>query len=181
MALNVPGVTPSAATLSALRGAGKHQTQHVMYSAAGAVLTLMGALALVIATLVVVAASPGVAPTLAAYLGAAVPAVAGVFSLARAAGARKQRSAELYTAQVAALSDVQAVTGVLDARRIAEIMRLSPERAELLSAEASVASLLEPGAAPRLRVPSAVTQLSDDAEGELDESLKAPLRGDTEI
>jgi hypothetical protein len=186
VALNVSGVVPSPATLAALSAAAKRQTEHLMYSAAGLVLLAMGALALVIATVVVAAAAPGVVPTVAAYLGATVPAVAGALALGRSATARKRRGEALYAAQVAALSDVQAVTGVLDATRVAEIMRLTPERAELLLAEASVASLLEHGPAPRVRVPAvAATEPGsmpfEEAEGELGRPGARAARGDTEI
>jgi hypothetical protein len=188
VALDVAGVTPGAPTLSALRVAAERQTEHVMYTAAGLVLSGMGALALVIATLVVLAASPGLVPTLAAYLGALVPTAAGLAALARAASARQRRGQSLRAAEVAALADVQAVTGVLDAKRVAEIMRLPPERAELLLAEASVASLLEQAPAPRVRVaPAAETQLGDEpaaAERVLNEpgERRGPIaRGGTEI
>jgi hypothetical protein len=185
VALDVAGVTPGPSTLAALHEAGKRQTEHVMYSAAGLVLTGMGALALLIATLVVLAASPGLVPTVAAYFGALVPTVAGLAALRRAATARKIRGQSLRAAEVRALADVQAVTGVLDAQRVSEIMRLSPERAELLLAEASVATLLDQGPAPRARI-AAATELGDDegAGSSTDEPAEArprAARDDTEI
>lgn len=186
VALDISGVTPSPATLAALKGAAKRQTEHVMYSAAGWVLTAMGALALLIATLVVAAASPGVLPALAAYAAALVPGVAGLFALVRAARARSHRAEALHAAQVGALGDVQAVTGVLDAKRAAEILRLSPERAELLLAEASVAALLEHGPAPRVRVsgtlhaPAAPTAF-DERASDVSSPGARTVRGDTEI
>ena len=85
VSLDIAGVAPSASTLTALRGAAKRHTEHVVYSGAGFVLSGMGALALLIATLVVLAASPGLVPTLAAYLGALVPTAAG-WSPCRAPG-----------------------------------------------------------------------------------------------
>jgi hypothetical protein len=186
VALNVAEVTPSPTTLSALSAAGKRQTEHLMYSSAGFVLTAMGALSLVIATLVVAAASPGLVPTLAAYLGALVPTIAGLAALARGAAARRLRGQALHAAEVSALGDVQAVTGALDAKRVVEIMRLTPERAELLLAEASVASLLNEAPAPRLRVPAvAPTRLGatpfEDAASEHGDPPKRTARGDTEI
>jgi hypothetical protein len=154
VALDVAGVTPSDRTRSALVNAGSEQTKHVMFSAAGLFLSGMGALALLIATAVVLSASPGLVPTLATYLAASVPLVAGLLALSRAATARNLRSEALRTAQISALGDVQSVTGLLDAKRVTELMRLSPERAELLLAEASVAALLNdaPVPAPRLRI-----------------------------
>jgi hypothetical protein len=187
VALDVPGVTPSTVTLTALTGAAKYQTENMMYSAVGVVLSGMGALALLIATLVVIAASPGLVPTLAACLAALVPAVAGLVAFARAATARKRRGEALRSAAVGALADVQAVMGVLDAKRVTEIMRLTPERAELLLAEASVASLLDQAPAPRLRVSSGASdQLAGPAEleaapNEIGEPRGRTVRGDTEI
>jgi len=185
LSLNIDGVTPSSPTLEALRRAAKRQTEHVIYSSVGLVLSAMGALALVIATLVVVAASPGVLPLVALYGGALVPVVAGLFALSRARAARTSRAEALHTAEVGALGDVQAVTGALDAQRVAEIMRLRPERAELLLAEASVAALLEQGPAPRMRV-SAIAATEPGASIAEMTSDVAPLpprtaRGETEI
>lgn len=184
VALDVTGVLPGAVTNAALERAGKHQTEHLVYSAAGWVLTAMGALSLVIAALVVLSASPGWVPTLAVFLGALVPVAAGVAALARASGARKRRAEALRAAEVSALGDVQAVTGLLDSKRAGEILRVSPERAELLLAEASVAALLEPGPAPRLRVPGAAPTELGDLEQGAHERERAPgraTRGDTEI
>lgn len=186
IALNVSGVTPSAPTLAALSSAAKRHNEQLVYSSAGLVLLAMGALALVIATLMVAAASPGVVPTLAAYLGALVPTGAGAFALARGSAARKRRGEALLAAQVGALGDVQAVTGVLEAGRVAEIMRLTPERAELLLAEASVASFLNHGPAPRLRVPGVASTEPgsmpfEEAPGEQARSRSRTTRGDTEI
>lgn len=185
VALDVAGVTPGPSTLAALHEAGKRQAEHVMYSAAGLVLTGMGALALLIATLVVLAASPGLVPTIAAYFGALVPTAAGLAALGRAARARKLRGQSLLAAEVRALGDVQAVTGELDAQRVSEIMRLTPERAELLLAEASVATLLDQGPAPRLRVPGPTDPGDAEVPGRsMDEPAEArrrAARGDTEI
>ena len=186
VALDVGGVSPSAPTVAALRSAGKSQTENLLYSSAGFVLTGMGMLALLIASLVVLTASPGLVPTLAAYLGALVPTVAGLLALGRAGTVRKLRGQALRAAEVSALGDVQAVTGPLDAKRVSEIMRLAPERAELLLAEASVATLLGQGPAPRVRVPAfAPTELGTAAQDEpavpLTEARGRTVRGDTEI
>jgi hypothetical protein len=186
IALDQAGVTPSAQTRARLAGAAREQTKHVMFSAAGFSLAAMGMLALVIAVAVVSAASPGLVPALATYFGATVPLVAGLFALGRAATARRLRGEELRAAQVSALSDLQAVTGVLDAERAARLLRVSPERAELLLAEASVSALLEEAPAPRLRVEApAQTVLAPDtaheqATTELGEPPARTLRGDTE-
>jgi hypothetical protein len=185
VALNVTGVVPSGPTLAALSVAAKRHSEHVMYSSAGLVLAAMGGLALLIATLVVIAAAPGPLPTLAAYLGALVPAVAGALALSRASKARRLRAAALNSAQIGALSDVLAVTGVLDAARVAEIMQLSPERAELLLAEASVASLLGQAPAPRVRVPAIAATQAGSPPLEETAELATPgartTRGQTEI
>lgn len=189
VALDVAGVTPSARTTSSLVSAGSEQTKHVMFSAAGLLLTGMGGLSLLIATVVVLAASPGLLPALAAYAAASVPLIAGLFALSRAATARALRNEALRTAQISALGDVQAVTGQLEAQRVVELMRLTPERAELLLAEASVAALLNeaPPPAPRVRVaPPAPTVLSDPTSleprpTELGDPPIDPTRGDTEI
>jgi hypothetical protein len=186
VALNISGVTPSSPTIAALAAAAKRHTEQLMFTSGGLVLSAMGVLALVIATVVVLAAAPGVVPTVAAYLGALVPAVAGAFALARGGAARKLRDESLHAARVGALGDVQAVTGVLDAQRVAEIMRLTPERAELLLAEASVASLLDQAPPPRVRVPAAATTEPgamplDDVEPELHRPATRAARGDTEV
>ena len=187
VALDVAGVTPGERTRKALVDAGSEQTKHIMFSAAGLALTGLGGLALLIATVVVLSASPGLVATLATFLAAAVPFVAGLLALSRAATARNLRDEALRTAQISALGDVQTVTGVLDAKRVTELMRLTPERAELLLAEASIATLLNEAPAPRLRVemsaltvPGAATQL-EPTTTEPSEAPAATVRGDTEI
>jgi hypothetical protein len=188
IALDTADVSLGAQTNQALANAGAEQTKHLMFSAAGYFLSGMGGLALIVAAVVDLTASPGVAATIAVYLAAAVPFAAGLFSLAGARTARKRRSEALRVAQVSALSDVQAVKGALSAADAAKLMRISPERAELLLAEASVASLLEEVPAARLRVEAAaptragLTELQAP-ETELAESEPPgkTMRGDTEI
>jgi len=185
VALDIQDVTPSAQTQALLKAAGSEQTQHVMYSAAGFMLAGMGLLALLVATAVIASASPGVAATLSIYLAATVPLATGIFALRRAATARQLRGAALSAAQVSALGDVQAVTGVLDAERAARLLRIAPERAELLLAEASISALLEQAPAPRLRVEIAAPTLSDSGAGEAaatepGEPVAKTLHGDPE-
>jgi hypothetical protein len=178
--------TLSQHTQALLKAAGGEQAKHVMYSAAGLLLVGMGLLAFVVAAVAVAAAAPGLVPTLATYLGASVPLIAGLVTLARAATARQLRGEALRAAQVSALGDVQAVTGVLDAARAALVLRVSPERAELLLAEASVSALLEEAPPARLRVDApAATLLAEGAAPEqptteLSEPPAQTLRGDTE-
>jgi hypothetical protein len=186
VAVGLPNVTLSPRTATALSSAGNEQTKHVMFSAAGILLAGMGALALLIATAVDLSAAPGPLATLALYLAACVPLAAGLLSLAGARAARTRRTEALRAAEVSALSDLQAVTGALGAARVAELMRIRPERAELLLASASVESLLEAAPAPRLRVAvphAGATELGNEAE--LAEAAAAPVpppaRGDTEI
>jgi hypothetical protein len=143
IALGAAGAVPSARTQSSLLDAGREQTKHVMFSAAGLALFGMGLLALLVATVAVLAASPGPVPTFATYLGALVPLTAGLYALARAASARRLRGEALRTAQISALGDLQAATGVLDAERAGRLLRVNAEQAELLLAEASVSALLE--------------------------------------
>jgi hypothetical protein len=183
VALDAAGVSPSERTRAALVGAASEQTKHMMFSAAGFLLTGMGLLALLIASVVVLSAAPGLVPTIATYFGSAVPLVAGLFCLSRAAAARTLRNAALRRAQVSALADAQTVTGALDARRAAELMRISPERAELLLAEASVAALLEEVPAPRLRVeaPAAGVLAGGNSETEHGATHDKTAAGDTEI
>ncbi len=187
IALDSADVTLGPRTNQALANAGAEQTKHLMFSAAGYFLSGMGALALIVAAVVELTASPGVAATIAAYLAAAVPFGAGLFSLAGARAARKRRREALRVAQVDALSDVQAVKGALSAPSVAQLMRISPERAELLLAEASVASMLEEVPAARLRVEAPAptgprpTELTAETElGEREPPGKT-MRGDTEI
>ncbi len=152
LAFDLDGVGLGDESERALREAGRQQAQHAMFSAGGLALVGMGALAVLVAGVVVLAASPGVAPAFAAFLASLVPLSAGLWALRRAARARAARGSALQRARVAALADVQAATGSLEAARVAEIMRLSPEASELLLAEASVATFLNEAPAPRLRV-----------------------------
>ena len=186
LALDAPTVIFSAQTNTLLESAGREHTKHIMFSAAGFLLAGMGALAVLIASVVVLAAAPGLVPSVAAYVSAAVPLVVGLMALSGAAGARTRRALALRAAQVRALADAQATLGPLDARRAAELLRIDEGRAELLLGEASVASLLEEAPAPRLRVDApAPTVLA--ADGELDQTAAQgqaagrTVRGDTEI
>jgi hypothetical protein len=188
VALGLPNVTLSARTSAALLSAGSEQTKVIMFSGAGFLLSGMGALALLIATVVVLSATVGQLSTLAIYLAACVPLGAGLLALVGARAARTRRSEALRAAEVNALGDLQAVTGALDSAKVAELMRISPERAEQLLAAASVESLLDADPAPRLRVEAPVaqagqTQLGNEAE--LAEAaaqvVPPPARGDTEI
>jgi hypothetical protein len=165
IAIDVQGVSLGESTNRALESAGREHTKHAMLTAGGWVLAGMGALALVVASVVSLAAAPGAVASLAALLGASVPLGAGVWALARAASSRRLRDDALHRARVAALANVQAVTGLLDGPRIAEAMRLDVDEAELLSAEASVATLLQEAPAPRLRVAPAAppADLPEDA------------------
>lgn len=187
VALNLPGVTLGARTRSALTSAASEQTKHLMFSAAGFLLAGMGALAVLIASAVVLTASPEPWATLATYVAAGAPLVAGLWALARARTARMLRGEGLRTAQISALADVQATTGPLTAAQVADALRISPERAELLLAELSVAALLDEAPPPRLRVdaPAATelgapaTQLAEPAFEQ--QTLPArTARGDTE-
>lgn len=152
IALDSADVSLGAQTNQALTSAGTEQTKYLMFSAAGYILAGMGTLALIFAAVVELSVSPGIAATVAAYLAAAVPIAAGLLSLAGARAARKRRTEALRVAQVSALSDVQAAKGALSTAAVAQLMRISPERAELLLAEASVASMLNEVPAARLRV-----------------------------
>jgi hypothetical protein len=188
IALDSADVSLGPQTNQALANAGAEQTKHLMFSAAGYFLSGMGALALIIAAVVELTVSPGVAATIAAYLAAAVPFGAGLFSLASARAARKRRGEALRVAQVNALSDVQAAKGALSAQSVAQLMRINPERAELLLAEASVASMLEEVPAARLRVEAPAPTGQGPSEPQAPETelgeRQPPgktMRGDTEI
>lgn len=181
IALDIDGVALGRPAEGALIEAANEQTKHLMFTAGGLALLGMGALALLVASVVVLAASPGVVPAVAALLGSLVPLAAGAGALRRAATARELRGAALQRARVAALGDVQAVTGVLDSTRVAEVMRLDAEHAELLLAEASVASWLDE--APRVRVdaPAPSSALEADSDAAAQEALASPSRkGNTE-
>lgn len=188
IALDSADVSLGAQTNQALANAGAEQTKHLMFSAAGYFLAGMGGLALLVAAVVDLTVSPGVAATIAAYLAAAVPFGAGLFSLSGARAARKRRHEALRVAQVNALSDIQAVKGALSAQSVAQLMRISPERAELLLAEASVASMLEEVPAARLRVeapaptnPGPTELQAPETELSENEPARKTVRGDTEI
>jgi hypothetical protein len=185
VALDVPSVVPSEQTNQALQRAGNEQTQQLMFGAAGFALAGMGLLALLVTSVVVLSTSAPALLTLAAYLASVVPLATGLYALARAGRARRVRGEALRAAQVSALADVQALTGLLDARRVSEIMRIAPERAELLLAEASVAALLQEAPLPRYRVdaPGAAAPSTVLAEPghELEQPRGRTARGDTEI
>lgn len=187
VALNLPNVTLGSRTRAALVSAASEQTKHLMYSAAGFLLAGMGALAVLIASAVVLTASPEPWATFATYLAAGAPLAAGLWALARARTARMLRGEGLRTAQISALADVQATTGPLTAAQVADALRIGPERAELLLAELSVAALLDEAPPARLRVDPTVppqlstptTELSEPALEQ--QSLPArTARGDTE-
>lgn len=183
LALDLPDAAFGPQVEQLLTSAGREQTKHIMYTAAGSLLLAMGALALVLVSGVVLIAEPGALPSLAAYVGASVPLLSGLAALVGAAKARTARGQALRQAQVHALAQLQAQRGPLEAPRAAQILRISPERAELALAEASVATLLEEAPAPRLRVaapPATVLSTPDD----LAEATAPPAvtqRGDTEI
>lgn len=165
VALDVQGVGLSERTNASLQRAGTEQTKHLMFSAAGFSLVGMGLLAVLVTSLVVVSVAPSALLAAAAYVASLVPVAVGAFALSRAADARKLRSGALRSAQVSALADVQAVTGVLTTARVSEVLRISGEQAEQLLAEASVASYLNEAPAPRVRVDA--TEPALDAATEL--------------
>lgn len=186
LALDAPNASLGAPTVQLLEQAGREQTKHIIYTAAGLLLAATGALALAVVTGVVLVAEPGAVAALAAYVAAAVPGSSGVLALVLASRARRQRASALRQARVRAAAELQSQLGPLDATRAAQILRLSPEEAELLLAEASVASMLSELPPPRLRVePSAATLLS--TPDDLAEATAPPpaagraTRGDTEM
>lgn len=177
--VDVPEVSLGAPTSAALKEAGREHTKHWLLTAAGSALLGAGALGLLVAAVVVLAAAPGLVATLATFLGASIPLLAGTWTLRSAATARHARDEALRNARLGALHDAQAVLGQLDGARIAELMRLDVEQAELLSAEASVASLLEQAALPRVRVAATAPPLADDPLASEEPSVMTERR-DTE-
>ncbi|HKY35483.1 MAG TPA: hypothetical protein VJN18_06080 [Polyangiaceae bacterium] len=175
LVLDAPEVELGAPAQAALKTAGRKHTRHVVLSAAGLALSGLGALALLVASGVLLAASPGLLPTLFTLLACSVPLGVGLWALRAAAAARSQRSEALHAARLAALSDAQTALGALDGTRASQLLQIDPEQAELLLAEASVAALLEQ-AAPRLRVdaepaaPPATPEATADAS-----ATEAPL------
>lgn len=134
-----------------LRSAGKAHTRHLMFTAAGLVLLGLGSLALLVATLVVLTATPGALAALLALIACSVPIACGLWALGRAAAARRERATALHDARLAALAEAEPALGPLDATRAAELLQIGVDEAELLLAEVSVAALLEPPA-PRRRI-----------------------------
>lgn len=186
VALDVPGVLPSERTNADLRRAASEQTKQLVFGAAGLALAGMGLLALLVTSIVFISASPAPLLTLAGYLASSAPLATGLYALTRAARARKVRTEALHAAQVSALTDVQALTGSLDAKRVSEIMRIPPEGAELLLAEASVATLLSEAPLQRFRLDTPLgaadrTVLADPDGSDLEEPRQRTTRGDTEI
>jgi hypothetical protein len=181
IALDVRCGALSQTAQQALVAAGREHTRHVMFTATGLVLAGMGALGLLVASLVVLAASPGALAALAAFAAAGAPIVAGALALGRAATARRQRAESLHAARLGALADAQAKTGPLDAERAARMLRIAPEQTELLLAELSVAALLGPEPDPRFRVeaPTSPTLLDDERDDAAPNTEKQ--RGQTEI
>ena len=183
LAFDLDGVSLGDKSQRALIEAGSEQTKHLMFTAGGLALLGMGALAVLVASIVVLAASPGGVPALAAFLAALIPVGLGAWALNRAAKARGMRDAALHGARVAALGDVQAVTGTLEAAHVAQVMRIAPEQAELLLAEASVATFLNEAPAPRVRVDERAATATDLSETELthEPSAEPARKGETEI
>jgi hypothetical protein len=170
IALDTQQGAPGAAVAGPLASAGREQTKHLMYAAAGSLLSGMGALGVLIAAVVVLASAPGLLPSILAFVGASVPLGAGLFSLQRGARARKRRDEALHAARLAALEGAQQQLGPLDATRAASLLRISAEQAELLLAEASVAALLSPQFEQRLRVDGS----RENEHTELGEDVEAP-------
>ena len=179
IAVDARFAVPSQSTKTALVSAGREQTKHLMFSAAGFLLGGMGALGLVIAGVVVLAATPGLLPSLAAFLAASVPFAAGLLALRRAGQARDRRSEALHAARLGALGDVEAVAGPLDAARAAELLRIDAEQAELLLAERSVVALLQGRPEPRLRIEAPAATALDDSPMEAAPNTEKQ-RGQTE-
>jgi len=165
--LDVAGVTLGQNVKAALEGAGREHSRNLAFSAVGFLLTGMGGVAFLVAAVLLLAASPGLLPILATLFACSVPVVAGLTVLGRAARARTLRGQALHLAQVSALSDIQAVTGVLDAGRAAQVLRIAPEQAELLLAEASVGALLGEAPPPRVRVTEASEAFGVETSTEL--------------
>ncbi len=179
LALDGVSLPPSEATQRALSDAKQEHRAHLWLTAAAGFAGAGAALWLLV-VLVLALVSPGWLPALLA-LAAAVPGGGALLALQRAAKARDRRKDALHAAQLSALSDLQRSGAPQDAARVAQIFRLSPDQAELLLAEASVAAMLAPMPEPRLRVEPAPTVLS---EPELDaEPAPATVqqRGQTEI
>lgn len=160
------GVEHSPATRSALKSAKAHHTKHLLLSAAGFSLVGLGGLSLLLASAVLLAASPGLLLTLFTLLACCVPLAGGAWGLTRASAARASRRAALHDARSSALADAQAQLGALDAQQAAQLLRIDTDQAELLLAEASVASLLAPAPPPRARVRGETQPTTaPDAEG----------------
>jgi hypothetical protein len=179
--VDAPGVVLSAGTREALERAKSEHTKHLLLSAAGLALLGLSGLSLLAASLVLLAASPGLVATLMTLLACAVPLAGGAWGLVRAAAARGARGEELHRAQTGALADAQEVLGALDAQRVAQLLRIDAERAELLLAEVSVARLLSDSPPPRLRVdePHAPTE-SGEPVSEVQEPVAVTQRASTE-
>jgi hypothetical protein len=178
--LDAPEVDLGAEAQRALKSAGREHTRHVMLSAAGFALGGLGALGLLVATAVLLVASPGLLPSVLTLLACGTPLGAGLWALRAAAAARNQRGEALHAARLAALNDAQAVLGALDAKRVSQLLQVDTDQAELLLAEASVATLLEQAVAPRVRVDAApaapLATMEPEAEVEVDASPnEAPL------
>jgi hypothetical protein len=155
----------------------------LVLSAAGFSLLGVGGLSLLVASAVLLAASPGLLLTLLTLLACCVPLAGGAWGLMRAAATRRARGEALYTARSGALADAQAVLGPLDAQQAAQLLRIDADQAELLLAEASVASLLEQAAPPRMRVAADEAQPArapDAASAEATEPAVANQRATTE-
>ena len=155
--VDAPQVKLSPAAREPLKTARRGHTRHLLFTAGGLALLGVGGLALLLSGLVLLAASPGPLLTGLTLLGCSLPLLAGTWAMTRAAAARKLRGEALHAARLAALEDAQAALGQLDAERVSQLMRIDAEQAELLLAEASVASMLEP-AAPRLRIDAGPTE-----------------------
>ena len=172
--VDAPGVQLSTGTRQALERAKSEHKKHLLLSAAGLALLGLSGLSLLAAGLVLLAASPGLVPTVMTLVACAVPLAGGAWGLWRAAAARGARGEELHRARTGALGDAQAVLGALDAERVAQLMRIDAEHAELLLAEVSVARLLSDAPLPRLRVDEPLAK-AEAGEPASDAQEPAPL------
>jgi LSD1 subclass zinc finger protein len=152
-----PAVELSSSTQNSLKIAAKHHTRQLMFRLAGWFLLGLFGLTALIATLVVLLASPGVVLSVLSAVLAAAPGVTAFMAFAQAAGLRRLRAAALHEAELGGLADVQAALGPLDAARAAEIFGITGEHAELLLAEASVGAMLGALPEPRVRVAAELT------------------------
>jgi pheromone shutdown protein TraB len=153
----------SEAEAALLRSARSEQLRSGAFRAGAGFVLGSGVLALLVASVVLLATSPAAFATAAALFACLVPFALSLFALRRARGHARALDTALQQAWLLAASRVVAQrSGQVDAAALARALRIDEARAELLLAEVSVQNFVQSPAELPARV--RVTELADDSD-----------------